>query len=289
MIQTLDHVLVLTGDLAAATERTAALLGREPSWRGEHPGAGTANALFRLDNTYLELLSPAGDAGLAAQLRERLERQGEGVFGLAFGSADADETLAELRERGVDVADPAPGSGRDTQTGAERHWRNAFLTPAAGRGLLLFVIEHASPPDSLPLRTPSEPPSAVHALDHVVVLTRDADGARALYRDRLGLRLALDRSFAERGVRLLFFRVGGATVEIGASTKQEADPEAPDRFGGLAWKVEDAEAARSRLLAAGFDVSPVRKGHKPGTRVLTVRDAPASVPTLVIEPAPPDL
>jgi catechol 2,3-dioxygenase-like lactoylglutathione lyase family enzyme len=288
MIQTLDHVLVLTSDLAAATERTAALLGREPSWRGEHPGAGTANSLFRLDNTYLELLSPAGDAGLAPQLRERLARDGEGVFGLAFGSADADETVAELRERGVEVADPAPGSGRDTQTGAERQWRNAFLTPAAGRGLLLFVIEHASPPDSLPLQTPAEPAAAVHALDHVVVLSQDPDATRALYRDGLGLRLALDRSFEERGVRLLFFRVGGTTVEIGASSTRAPDPDAPDRFGGLAWKVEDADAARSRLLAAGFDVSPVRKGHKPGTRVLTVRDAPAAVPTLVIEPAAPD-
>ena len=41
------------------------------------------------------------------------------------------------------------------------------------------------------------------------------------------------------------------------------------------------------LTAAGFDVSDVRAGHKPGTRVCTVRDAPGAVPALIIEPAPP--
>lgn len=282
-------MIVLTGDLDAATDRTAALLGREPSWRGDHPTYGTANSLFRLDNTYLELLapSPGSDAPMAKGLRERLGAGGEGVFGLAFGSADADETVLELRERGVDVADPAPGAGHDGRTGAERRWRNAFLTPEAGRGLLLFVIQHDSPPDALPVQAPAEPAAAVHALDHVVVLSEDAEGTRALYGDRLGLRLALDRTFDARGVRLLFFRVGGVTVEIGASVTREPVPGVHDRFGGLAWRVESAEAARKRLAAAGFDVSEVRDGHKPGTRVFTVRDAPASVPTLFLEPADP--
>ena len=35
----------------------------------------------------------------------------------------------------------------------------------------------------------------------------------------------------------------------------------------------DADAAHARLVEYGFDVSDVREGRKPGTRVLTVRDA----------------
>ena len=35
--------------------------------------------------------------------------------------------------------------------------------------------------------------------------------------DRLALRLALDRTFEERRVRLLFFRIAGVTVELAAS------------------------------------------------------------------------
>ena len=38
---------------------------------------------------------------------------------------------------------------------------------------------------------------------------------------------------------------------------------------GLSWRVADIDATRARLLAAGIDVSEVRNGRKPGTRVMT--------------------
>ena len=45
------------------------------------------------------------------------------------------------------------------------------------------------------------------------------------------------------------------------------------------------DAARERPAAAGFDVSEVRPGCKPGTRLLTVRES-TGVATLLLEPAP---
>jgi hypothetical protein len=59
-----------------------------------------------------------------------------------------------------------------------------------------------------------------------------------------------------------------------------------DRLWGLSWRVADADAAHARLAAAGLDVSEVRAGMKPGTRVFTVRDGTCGVPTLMIEPSP---
>ena len=59
--------------------------------------------------------------------------------------------------------------------------------------------------------------------------------------------------------------------------------DAPDRFGGLAWRVTDAEAARARIAAAGFDVSEVRSGRKPGTKVFTLRSGVPSAPALLIQ------
>ncbi len=41
-------------------------------------------------------------------------------------------------------------------------------------------------------------------------------------------------------------------------------------------------AARERLASAGFDVSEVRKGRKPGTAVFTVRSGVAGAPSLVL-------
>ena len=285
MLNTLDHVIVGVRDLAAASEQTAALLGRPASWRGTHPEYGTANALFRVANTYLELLSPDGEGPVGKILGEVLAERGEGLMGMAFGTDDADAAVAAMRERGLAVLDPQPGHGRDLESGAERCWRNALVAPDASRGSWLFAIEHECEGETLPLREPScERESAVAALDHVVVMSPDVEGTRKLYGDGLGLRLALDRSFEERGARILFFRVGGATVEVGGRLGADPDPEAPDRLWGLAWQVPDADAAQARLAASGFDVTAVRDGFKPGTRVFTVRGEPCGVATLVIEP-----
>lgn len=284
MIDRLDHVIVAVRDLRAAADRYAALLGREPSWQGEHPGAGTANVLFRLENTYVELLAPAGEGPVGKPLRERLESHGEGLAGIAFGTPDLPAAVEALRAQGGSVSDPQPGQGRDAASGAERRWQNAFLTPASSRGPLVFAIQHHSPPEALPLRAPVEPGGSVFALDHVVVMSADLDASRELYHEVLGLRLALDRSFEARGTRILFFRVGGVTVEVAGPIGGGPDPAAPDRLFGLAYRVADAEAAARRISAAGFDVSAVRPGHKPGTRVCTVGDGTAGVPTLLIEP-----
>ena len=56
---------------------------------------------------------------------------------------------------------------------------------------------------------------------------------------------------------------------------------ARDRFWGISWRVVDADAARARLAAADFDVSEVRSGRRPGTRVFTVRAPTHGVATLV--------
>lgn len=281
----LDHVVVAVRDLEAAEQATAGLLGRPRSWHGVHPELGTANTLFRLANTYLELLAPAGEGALGAQLARLLEERGEGIVGLAFGSDDVAASAAAMRSRGLPVLDPRPGEGHDVEIGAVRRWRSALVSPAASRGAWLFAIEHESPPDALPLRAAvADPGGTVTALDHVVVMSPDLEASRRLYGDGLGLRLALDRSFDDRGTRILFFRVGGATVEVGGRLGAAPDPEAPDRLWGLAWQVPDAVAAHARLTAAGFDVSDVREGFKPGTRVLTVRGNPCGVATLLIEP-----
>jgi hypothetical protein len=60
---------------------------------------------------------------------------------------------------------------------------------------------------------------------------------------------------------------------------------APDKLWGLSWRVKNAEAAHARLKTNGFDISEIRTGRKPGTRVFTVRNNTLGVPTLMVEPA----
>jgi catechol 2,3-dioxygenase-like lactoylglutathione lyase family enzyme len=123
-------------------------------------------------------------------------------------------------------------------------------------------------------------------LDHVVVHTPNPDRALALYGARLGLDLRLDRSNPDWGARQLFFRCGDSVVEIGHGLKQGVS-DAPDSLGGLAWRMQHPSEVQARLAGAGFNVSEVRKGRKPGTEVFTVRDRTRGVPTLMLSASPP--
>jgi len=138
---------------------------------------------------------------------------------------------------------------------------------------------------------PATPPAAraagaVTAIDHVVVFTPDPARAIALWRDAAGLRLAFDREFPERKVRLVFFRSGGITLELACALPIPDGASGPDRFYGVSYRVPDLAARRAALLAAGFDVSEIRPGNKTGTRVASVRSGTAGVPTLLLEEEP---
>ena len=297
MFDSLDHVIVAVSDLGTAVDDYQRLLGLELSWRGSHPGGGTANALFRLENTYIELLAPESSGPDAELLQFWLDVRGEGPPGFAFGVNDLAAVHTELAQRELEPAPIEPGQGRDSRSAAERIWRTSRLSPVATRGVFTQVIEHISDASSLPRAQPVDPArpgASVHALDHAVIRSPNADATCALYGDRLGLRLALDRSFEQWGMRLLFFRVGGVTIEIAcaldgaenpdavAGGTDELDP-AEDRFWGLCYRVRDLEAAGQRLNRSGVEVSEIRNGRKPGTRVATVQSCTHGVATLLLE------
>jgi catechol 2,3-dioxygenase-like lactoylglutathione lyase family enzyme len=118
-------------------------------------------------------------------------------------------------------------------------------------------------------------------MDHVVVATADPERAAALYGARLGLDMALDRSHPDWG-QLMFFRCGDLIVEVVHRPGKDTDA-ARDRLWGLSWRIADADVTRARLLSEGVEVSEVRTGRKPGTRVLTVRSGTCGIPTLLVE------
>lgn len=148
--------------------------------------------------------------------------------------------------------------------------------PTPAHDFAIALVEATAP--AVP---PADFPGALTALDHLVIRSPAPERALALYGARLGLDLRLDRTEPRWGSRLIFFRCGEMVVEV-VHDLAAGISEAPDRLWGLCWRTNDVDAAQARLAAAGIGVSPVRPGRKPGTRVFTVRDGTAGVPTLVV-------
>jgi catechol 2,3-dioxygenase-like lactoylglutathione lyase family enzyme len=282
IIDALDHVVIAVRDLDAAVAAYQTVLGRAPSWRAEAHGGGATVATFALANVAVELMAPSGRGATVERLNAVLDAQGEGLVSLAFATGDVERAHRRLSRLGLDPEPIADGLSVDAETGARRPWRRTRAATAKTHGVRIFLMQQAALP-SAPRLAPE--PAAVTGLDHVVIRTPDPERATALYGARLGLDMRLDRSNEAWGARLLFFRCGDLIVEVAHDLKAGRG-DGPDRLWGLSWRVPDAAAARARLQAAGLDVSEVRAGRRPGTRVLTLRAGTCGVPTLLLERGP---
>lgn len=275
MISGLDHVALVVRDLDAAVDGYSRLFGVTPEWIGR--GGGVRQAWFQFPNMALDLIAPEGEGAFADGVRAHLDASGEGVWALAFASDDLAGDVKLLNRRGIPASDPAPVS-TTADDGQVREWIGSRLDPAATGGTRILLM--AEPARPWPLATPAAE-APITELDHVVVMTPNVDRALAVYGAKLGLDLRLDRENPKWNARQLFFKVGRTVIEMGARIGAPPTDD-PDRSGGLAWRVAEPHAAQARIAAAGFDVSEVRVGRKPGTHVFTVRNAPAGVPTILL-------
>jgi catechol 2,3-dioxygenase-like lactoylglutathione lyase family enzyme len=275
VITGLDHVVLLVNDIGAGATAYQTLFGCTPAWRSA--GDGADRVLFTLDNMTAELMSPKGFSVTADRIRAVIAEQGEGLASICFRTGDIAKMHRRLDRLALKPEPITDAESRDAATGATLSWKRTRAAIDATRGVRLFFLELAKErPRSIPS---AEAP--VTAMDHVVVSSADPERAAALYGARLGLDMALDRSHPDWG-RLMFFRCGDLIVEVVHRPDANADQK-HDRLWGLSWRVADIDATRARLASAGIDVSEVRTGRKPGTRVLTVRNGTCGIPTLLVE------
>jgi catechol 2,3-dioxygenase-like lactoylglutathione lyase family enzyme len=275
VITGLDHVVILVRDIAAGEAAYKTLFARTPAWRNS--GDGADRVLFTLDNMTLELMAPSGEAGNAERIRAVMAEQGEGLASICFRTNDIAKMHRRLDRLTLRPEPISEAESRDTTSGATLSWKRTRAATDTTRGVRLFFLELAKE-RPLSVRTS---PASVTAMDHVVVATADPERAAALYGARLGLDMALDRSHPDWG-QLMFFRCGDLIVEVVHRPGKDTDA-ARDRLWGLSWRVADADATRARLLSEDVEVSEVRTGRKPGTRVLTVRSGTCGIPTLLVE------
>jgi catechol 2,3-dioxygenase-like lactoylglutathione lyase family enzyme len=277
VITGLDHIVVLVEDIEAGVKAYELLLGRAPSWRSR--GDGSETVLFTLDNMSLELMAPVGNPPAANRIRDVIKISGEGLASICFRVGDIEKTFRRLDRVAMKPEPVAAVESRDLDSARILRWKRTRVETELARGVRMFFLELA---EERP-RSAVTSAAPILALDHVVVSTEDAERAAALYGARLDLEMALDRSHQDWG-QLMFFRCGDLIVEIVRRPVAGAD-QTHDKLWGLSWRVADIEATRARLVASGLDVSEVRAGRKPGTRVMSVRGGACGIHTLLLERA----
>ncbi len=282
----LDHVLIGVDDLDSATKTYEGLLGLPAAVRSDHPTYGTRNALFIFERgPYLELLGlqpNAAQAGFSTALIGFLKERGPGLYGVALAPDDLDAAVQRVRADGIEVADPARGTGVSAD-GRVREWRNTRLPAAALHNSFSLMIEHMGWDWRTDLKKPPLPgreASAVRRIDHVVFAVTDGDAASAMWERRFGVPRAETIPMPAGGAVIGVHPLGDTNLEVIGPTDPNGRigrmvAEGGDRFIGLSVEVPDLDAAVAAIRALAAEVTDPETGILPRTRIARVSPASA--------------
>jgi alkylation response protein AidB-like acyl-CoA dehydrogenase len=155
LLSRVDHLVYGTPDLAAGIEKVERLLGVNAVPGGQHPGAGTRNALIRLGElTYLEIIGPDPDQPKPAQPRRFGidELKTSRLVTWAAKGSDLEAFAQKAKQHGVDLGRMLPGSRRRPD-GVLLSWRLTASPSSIADGIVPFFIDWGAtehPASSLP-------------------------------------------------------------------------------------------------------------------------------------------
>lgn len=148
MLSKIDHLVYATPDLAAGVKRVEELLGVKAIPGGQHPGAGTRNALIGLgDGTYLEIIGP--DPSQPKPDRPRRfgidELQAPRLVTWAAKGTDLEAILKDAKSHGLDLGQVQAGSRRRPD-GVLLSWRLTVSPALTSDGIVPFFIDWGETP-----------------------------------------------------------------------------------------------------------------------------------------------
>ena len=198
-----------------------------------------------------------------------------GIIAISFVSDDIDEDYKRFQERGLDVSEIKTSNSIDRE-GREPELVFFSIIKRDSFDLNILIFKDN---DECINKNKQYNESDISKFNQVVVFSPKVKQIKELLTDKLGIRLALDKvfDFGEGEVRMLFFRIGGVTIEVVENKKTSSTS-----FGGIGWHSDNLRSCHERLLKSNFKLSEVRKGRKPDTLVSTIKNAPVDIPTIII-------
>jgi methylmalonyl-CoA epimerase len=121
----IDHVAIAVRDLEAAIDYYAETFGATVAHRERIESDGVEEALIKVADSYIQLLTPTSDSSPVAKY---LEKKGEGIHHVGYRVADCGVAVQAVKDHGGQMIDQAPRPGSRGTTVAFVHPKSAFGT-----------------------------------------------------------------------------------------------------------------------------------------------------------------
>jgi len=119
----IDHVAIAVRDLDAAVAWYAQTLGARVAHREVIESDGVEEALLKVADSYVQLLTPTREDSPVAKY---LEKRGEGIHHVGYRVTDCSAALASMKAAGATTIDAVPRPGSRGTTVAFVHPKSAF-------------------------------------------------------------------------------------------------------------------------------------------------------------------
>ena len=125
MLTEIDHIAIAVRDLDAAVAYYQATYGVDVDHREIVDRDGVEEALLKVADSYVQLLTPIRDDSPVAKW---MEKRGEGIHHVGYRVDDCAAALERVKAQGHQVIDDAPRPGSRGTTVAFVHPKTAFGT-----------------------------------------------------------------------------------------------------------------------------------------------------------------
>ena len=125
LLTEIDHVAIAVRDLEAAIAYYAETFGATVDHRERIESDGVEEALLKVADSYIQLLTPTTDTSPVAKY---LEKKGEGLHHVGYRVDDCAAALQSVTDHGGQAIDQAPRPGSRGTTVAFIHPKGAFGT-----------------------------------------------------------------------------------------------------------------------------------------------------------------
>ena len=131
LLTEIDHVAIAVNDLEAAIGWYGEVFGATVEHREHVASDGVEEALLKVADSYVQLLTPTRDGSPVAKY---LASKGEGLHHVGYRVADCAAALESVKAHGGRVIDEAPRPG-------SRGTTVAFVHPKTSFGTLIELVE----------------------------------------------------------------------------------------------------------------------------------------------------